>query len=176
MMTAILCAGFAYAQNIDVSGIVTDADNGEPMMGVSVAVMGTTRGTATDLDGRYSLSVPSGSKLTFSFMGYITQTVDVKGRTLNVELQPDAESLDEILVVAYGTQTKSSFTGSAAMVDSKKIEAHVSSNPVQALAGTASGVQFISTSGDPASSSQSIRYPSVIYSPFSSAFCFISST
>jgi len=157
MMTAILCAGFAYAQNIDVSGIVTDADNGEPMMGVSVAVMGTTRGTATDLDGRYSLSVPSGSKLTFSFMGYVTQTVDVKGRTLNVELQPDAEALDEILVVAYGTQTKSSFTGSAAMVDSKKIEAHVSSNPVQALAGTASGVQFISTSGDPASSSQSIR-------------------
>ena len=72
-------------------------------------------------------------------------------------MEPDSKALDEILVVGYGTQTKSSFTGSASMVQSKTIEAHIASNPVQALAGTAAGVQFVSTTGDPASSSQSIR-------------------
>ena len=157
MMAAILCAGVSYAQNIAVSGVVTDADNGEPLMGVSVAVMGTTMGAATDLDGRYSLSVPTGSSLTFSYLGYASQTIEVTGRTLNVALASDSKALDEILVVGYGTQTKSSFTGSASMVQSKTIEAHIASNPVQALAGTAAGVQFISTTGDPASSSQSIR-------------------
>ena len=70
MMAAILCAGMSYAQNIAVSGVVTDAEDGEPLMGVSVAVMGTTMGAATDLDGRYSLSVPTGSSLTFSYLGY----------------------------------------------------------------------------------------------------------
>ena len=157
MMAAILCAGMSYAQNIAVSGIVTDAEDGEPLMGVSVAVMGTTMGAATDLDGRYSLSVPTGSSLTFSYLGYASQTIEVTGRTLNVALEPDSKALDEILVVGYGTQTKSSFTGSASMVQSKTIEAHIASNPVQALAGTAAGVQFVSTTGDPASSSQSIR-------------------
>ena len=157
MMAAILCAGMSYAQNIAVSGIVTDADDGEPLTGVSVAVMGTTTGTSTDLEGRYSLSVPANTQLTFSYLGYASQTIEVTGRTLNVQLQSDATLLDEVMVVGYGTQTKSSFTGSASMVQSKTIEAHVASNPIQALAGTASGVQFVSTSGDPASSSQSIR-------------------
>lgn len=158
LMTAVLFTGMAFAQNINVSGVVTSADDGEPMMGVSVAVLGTSTGTATDLDGKYTITVPSDAKLTFSFIGYGTQTIAVNGRKqINVELVSEAVSMDDIIVVAYGTQTKSSFTGSAAMVQSKSIESHVTSSPTQALAGTTAGVQFVSTSGDPASSAQKIR-------------------
>lgn len=158
MMTALLCAGLTFAQNVSVSGVVTGADDGEPILGVSVAVMGTTQGTVTDINGKYSLTVPSNASLTFTFMGYETQTVAVQGKkTINVVLESDAKAIDEVIVVAYGTATKSSFTGSAATVKSESIESHITSNAVQALAGTTAGVQFTSVSGNPASSGQSIR-------------------
>lgn len=159
MMTALLCAGFAYAQNVQVSGIVTDADDGEPMIGVSVAVIGSTTGTATDLEGRYSISVPAQASLTFSFMGYESKTIAVAGKKIiNVALESDSKVIDEVMVVAYGEATKSAFTGSAAVVKSETIEAHVATSATAALAGTTAGVQFISSNGDPANAgAQTIR-------------------
>lgn len=156
MMTAILCASLTFAQNISVSGTVTGADDGEPILGVSVAVMGSTQGTVTDIDGHYTLSVPSNASLTFSFMGYETQTVAIQGKkTINVELESDSKAIDEVLVVAYGTATKSSFTGSAAMVKADAIESHITSNATTALAGTTAGVQFTGITGDPTSNNAS---------------------
>ena len=158
-LIALLIAGTMAAQNVQISGIVTDADDGEPMIGVSVAVRGTTIGTATDLEGRYNISVPSNSSLTFTFVGYVEQTVPVSGKkVINVAMESDARSIDEVIVVAYGTATKSAFTGSAAVVKSDAIEAHISTSATKALAGTTPGVQFISSNGDPASGgSQTIR-------------------
>ena len=96
--------------------------------------------------------------LVFSSIGYKTKEIAVDGRTaINVSLEPDAESLEETIVIAYGTATKSSFTGSASMVDAQTIESRISTNVTSALAGTAPGVQVISPSGDPADGSSSIR-------------------
>ena len=96
--------------------------------------------------------------LVFSSIGYKTKEIAVDGRTaINASLEPDAESLEETIVIAYGTATKSSFTGSASMVDAQTIESRISTNVTSALAGTAPGVQVISPSGDPADGSSSIR-------------------
>src|SRR5690606_7637341 len=100
---------------ITVRGKVTDA-NGDPLPGVTISVPGTTIGTATDLDGVYSLSVPEGSTLVFSFIGFQSQTIAVGGRSVvNVTLSEDLASLDEVVVVGYGTQKKSDLTGSVSV-------------------------------------------------------------
>lgn len=157
-LIAILFTGMISAQNVQISGTVTDADDGEPMIGVSVAVLGTTTGTATDVNGRYTIAVPSTAELTFSFMGYVSQTIPVSGnKVINVALESDSKVIDEVMVVAYGTATKSAFTGSAAVVKSDAIEAHVATSATSALSGTTPGVQFISSNGDPTSGGQTIR-------------------
>src|SRR5690606_10250439 len=98
-----------------ITGTVTD-QNGEPLPGVTVSVPGTTTGTATDLDGKYSLSVPEGSTLVFSFIGFESQSFEVGTRNvIDVVLIEDVSSLDEVVVVGYGTQRKSDLTGSVAV-------------------------------------------------------------
>ena len=158
MVLSVLMTTAAFAQNITVSGNVTDAANGEPVPFASVHLQGTMTGVSTDAEGHYSLSVPADGILVFSSIGYKSQEVAVASRSqVNVALESDSQYLDETIVVAYGTATKSSFTGSAAMVKSDAIEAHVATNVTTALAGTTPGVQLISTSGDPASNGSSIR-------------------
>ncbi len=148
----------AFAQNITVSGNVTDASNGEPVPFASVHLQGTMTGVSTDAEGHYSLSVPSDGILVFSSIGYKTQEVAIASRAhVDVALESDSQFIDETIVVAYGTATKSSFTGSASMVKSDAIEAHIATNVTSALAGTTPGVQMISSSGDPASNGSSIR-------------------
>ena len=148
----------AFAQNLTVSGNVTDAANGEPVPFASVHLQGTMTGVSTDAEGHYSLSVPADGILVFSSIGYKTQEVAVASRThVNVVLESDNQYLDETIVVAYGTATKSSFTGSAAVVNAETIENRISTNVTSALAGTTPGVQVISSSGDPASNGASIR-------------------
>ena len=152
MMTAVLCAGLAYAQDITVTGTVTDAENGEPMMQVSVAILGTANGTTTNLDGTYSIRVASDAELSFSFMGYETTTVPVNGqRTINVSLEPESKMVDEIVVQAYGTATRAQFVGSSSAVTGDKISAKSVSNVTNALSGVASGVQVVNGSGQPGS-------------------------
>ena len=157
-LLASLTVTVAMAQEITVSGTVIDSSDGEPVPYASVHLEGTMTGTSTDGDGNYSLRLPHGGNLVFSSIGYITVKEAVNGTmVLNIVLEPDTEHLEETIVVAYGTATKSSFTGSASMIGTEAIEARVSTDVTAALAGTTPGVQIISSSGDPASGGGSIR-------------------
>lgn len=149
----------AFAQNVEVTGIVTDASTGEGIPYASVMVDGTMNGVAADVNGHYSIKVPSRATvvLVYSSIGYTTQQIAREARTeINVALQSDNQ-LDDVLVVAYGTATKESFTGSASMVKTETITKKISTNVTSALAGTTPGVQLISSSGDPTSNSSTIR-------------------
>lgn len=158
MVLSALMTTAAFAQNLTVSGNVTDASNGEPVPFASVHLQGTMTGVSTDAQGHYSLSVPADGILVFSSIGYKTIEVAVASRTqINVAMESDSQFLDETIVVAYGTATKSSFTGSAAVVNAETIENRVTTNVTSALAGTTPGVQVISSSGDPASNGATIR-------------------
>lgn len=158
MVLSALMTTAAFAQNLTVSGNVTDASNGEPVPFASVHLQGTMTGVSTDAQGHYSLSVPADGILVFSSIGYKTIEVAVASRTqINVTMESDSQFLDETIVVAYGTATKSSFTGSAAVVNAETIENRVTTNVTSALAGTTPGVQVISSSGDPASNGATIR-------------------
>ena len=155
---ALSVCALAYGQNITVKGTVSDASTGEPVPFASLQLKGTMTGTSTDANGEYSISVPTDGILVFSSVGYTTQEVAVIGKTtINVSLASDAEFLDETIVVAYGTATKSSFTGSAAVVKSESIEKKIATNVTSALAGTTPGVQMISSSGDPTGNSSTLR-------------------
>ena len=158
ILIAALMSSAAIAQNISVSGNVTDSSTGEPIPYASVHLEGTMLGVSTDNEGHYSISVPHDGMLVFSSIGYKTKEVTVASSgVINVELHPDTEFIDETIVVAYGTATRSSFTGSASMVNAEAIEARTVTNVTSALAGTAPGVQVISSSGDPADGSATIR-------------------
>ena len=145
--------GWISAQTIQVSGTVTSADDGESLPGVTVFVKGTTQGATTDGDGKYVISVPSNATLLFSFVGMQNREFPVAGRqVIDVELQEDTQLLDEVIVVAYGTAKKSSFTGSASVVKGKDLAKLQTSNISKGLEGAAAGVQVISSSGQPGSS------------------------
>ena len=157
-LLASLTATVAMAQEINVSGTVIDYSNGEPVPYASVHLEGTITGTSTDGDGNYSIRLPHGGNLVFSSIGYITVKEAVNtSMVLNIVLEPDSEHLEETIVVAYGTATKSSFTGSASMIGTETIESRVSTDVTAALAGTTPGVQIISSSGDPAAGGGTIR-------------------
>jgi TonB-linked SusC/RagA family outer membrane protein len=134
----------------DIKGQVTDS-KGEPLIGVSVKVKGTTIGVSTDVNGRYSISVPDGATvLVLSYIGYTNQEVSINGRSsVDVQLAASTEALQEIVVVGYGTQKKSDLTGSITSVTAKDIKDQSFSNINQALQGKVAGVTFTSTSGDP---------------------------
>ena len=149
MLLAIAVPVCAIAQNVTVKGLVKD-DAGEPLALVSVAELGTTNGTVTDLDGNYSISVPSNATLQFSFMGYTTVSEQVNGRsTINVTLSEDAELLEEIVVIGYGVQKKSDLTGAVTSVRTDDLKNRSTSDAAAALMGKASGVQVVTASGAP---------------------------
>ena len=154
-MTAI--AASAQEIPLTVKGKITDASTGDPIPYASVHLEGTMTGVSSDGEGGYAITIPEDGILIFSSIGYTTREVAVEGRSiLNVTLEPDTESLEETIVIAYGTSTRSSFTGSATMVDAQTIGSRVSTNVTSALAGTTPGVQVISSSGDPAAGGATI--------------------
>jgi len=138
-----------YAQRITVSGKVTAGGEGLP--GVTVAVKGSNHGTITSIDGDYSLQTEPQNTLVFSFIGYESQEIQVNGRkVINVEMQESSIAIDEVVItVPYGTAKKSTFTGSASVVDKKIIAASQVSSVSKALQGTVAGLQSFSTSGQP---------------------------
>lgn len=112
-----------FAQGLQVKGVVTSADDGQPIPGVSVVVKGTTTGMITDLNGSYSLNTPENSTLVFSFVGMKTQEIQVSGRTtINIVLAPEQTDIDEVVVVGYGTQKKSLVTGAISKVSSDELK------------------------------------------------------
>lgn len=140
----------AYAQQVKVSGKVSDTNN-EPMIGVSILEKGTTNGVISDLDGNYELSVNEGATLVFSYIGYVTQEKPTTGGTLNIILKEDNQTLEEVVVVGYGVQKKSSVTGSISQVKSEDMHNRTITNAEQALQGKTAGVQIISASAAPGS-------------------------
>ena len=143
-----------YAQTFSVSGNVTD-ENNMPLLGVNVIVKGESRGTTTDFDGNYTVeNISPGDVLQFSYVGFQTQEKTITNQqTVNVVLQTDSESLDEVLVIGYGTQTKKEVTGAVSVVGSQTIEDLNPTRVEQALQGTVPGVNITSTSGSPGSGS-----------------------
>src|SRR5690606_32956979 len=141
-----------FAQDKTVSGTVTDQD-GLPLPGASIVIKGTTVGVQTDFDGNYAIQASNGDILVFSFVGQKTEERNVgTSNTINVELGIDAQALEEVIVVGYGTATKESFTGTATTIDAESISQKSVSNISQALAGEAAGVRVINTSGQPGTS------------------------
>lgn len=154
MSALFLLAGmpFLLAQNqIKVSGKVTD-DLKESMIGVSVFEKGTTNGVITDLDGNYMLSVKEGAVIVYSYIGYVTQEKKAVPGVMNVTLKEDTKTLDEVVVVGYGVQKKSSVTGAISQVKTEDMQNRTISNAPAALQGKTAGVQVIQTSAAPGSS------------------------
>ncbi len=153
----LMAATAVHAQNITVTGTVKDASTGEPVPFASIRLDGTMTGGMTDMDGIYSIAVPADGLLIFSSIGYKDTPVPVDGKTQHdVNLEPDTEMLEETIVVAFGTATKESFTGSATVVKSEDISKVQSSDVTRALEGMVAGVQMTTSSGS-LSSSPSIQ-------------------
>ena len=154
---SVLLAVGVSAQNITVTGNVTDASTGEGIPFASVIVKGTTQGVAADADGYYAIEMPADGALEFSSIGYMTQEIAVEGKTfVNAELEPDNEFIDETIVVAYGVQKKSSFVGAAEQISGEKLQSMSSSNISKSLEGAVAGLQTSSSSGTPGSSANII--------------------
>ena len=148
MALALTVSALVSAQNITVKGSVKDASTGEGIPFASLQVKGTMVGASTDLDGLYSISVPADGVLIFSSIGYLNAEVPVAGRAVvDVTLSPDSQVLEETIVVAFGTATKESFTGSATVVKSDDIAKVQASDATRALEGVVAGVQMTTASG-----------------------------
>ncbi|MDR0413096.1 MAG: TonB-dependent receptor [Dysgonamonadaceae bacterium] len=150
----LVIAGFAlqgFAQNTGrVTGKVTDAENGDALIGVSVTVEGMSIGTATDVEGGFTLDVPQGKSLVFSYIGYRKQTVAVRGTSaMAVRLSPDVQMLEEVVAIGYGSMKKSDLTGAVGSISGEKLRAAPVARVDQALQGRLAGVTVNSNSGQP---------------------------
>ena len=144
----LMTAFWASAQNVAVKGRVTDSANGDGVPFAAVQVKGASTGGTTDIDGVYSINVPSDAVLVFSSLGYETAEAAVAGRSvIDIALAPDTHMLEETVVVAFGTSTKEAFTGSATVVKSDDIAKMQGSEPTRALEGLVAGVQMTTSSG-----------------------------
>jgi len=147
---ALLLAFFAIGLNVvlaqtrEITGSVTSADDGGGMPGVSISVKGTSLGTITDMNGKYLLKVPADAKtLVFSFVGMTTQEEAIGNRSvISIKLKSDNIAVEEVMVVAYGTVKKSSFTGSAGVVSAEKLETRTLTSVTQALEGSLQGYRL----------------------------------
>ena len=149
-VSLFLCVGSMLAQT-KVSGTVLSQEDGQPIIGAAVKVAGTSTGMLTDVNGRFSITIPEGkSQLEITYLGYEGVTVQAKNG-MRVFLKTDAKTLDEVMVVAFGTQKKQAFTGSASVVGTEKLDQHVTTNVADALVGTVSGLQIRGSSGAPGS-------------------------
>ncbi|MDH6303601.1 TonB-linked SusC/RagA family outer membrane protein [Parabacteroides sp. PF5-5] len=144
----------AFAQGRQVTGVITDATTGEPMIGVNVLVKGTTNGTITDFDGNYAISdVPANATLVISYIGYLTQELPAGNNSvINVLLKEDTQSLEEVVIVGYGVQKKSDLTGAISSVSSERISSIGTSSVMSALQGSTPGVDISTNSARPGSS------------------------
>ena len=140
-----------FGQTADIKGVVTDATTGETLIGVSVAEKGTTNGILTDIDGQYTIKVPSGATLVFTYVGYDPQEVKVTGGTLDIKMKPSQQTLDEIIVIGYGVQKKSVVTAAISSVKASDLEKMTPSRIENVLNGQVSGVSITTNSGQPGS-------------------------
>ncbi|SDM70724.1 SusC/RagA family TonB-linked outer membrane protein [Kriegella aquimaris] len=156
MILIVMVSFNSFAQST-VTGTVTD-EYGGPLIGATVLVAGTTNGTVTDFDGRYSIAVPDGAtQLAFSYVGYLTQTVDINGRTVvDASMLVDAEQLSEVVIVGYGTQLESQITGSIGKAEPDDMARVATPTVGQALQGRVAGVFIKNQNGQPGSNKTNI--------------------
>ena len=152
IISFLLLPFWLCAQQINVSGTVVSADDNIPLPGVSVIVNGTSKGTATDFDGKYSIdNVASNATLTFSFVGFTTIEVQVNGRnTIGIRLETDSEQLDAVVVTGYQKQRKKDITGAVTVVDVEEMKKQTAANPIRALQGRVPGM-LVTGNGEPSS-------------------------
>ena len=143
-----LCVAFGYAQQITVKGTVKDG-SGQPLMGASVLVKGTSHGTAADFDGNFELKVDKGVTLVVSSVGYKSREVAAKAGTMNIVLQEDTQQLEDVVVIGYGAIKKKDLTGSVNLVTDKDFNKAPAVNADQLIQGKIAGVQMTSASGAP---------------------------
>src|SRR5699024_7201085 len=154
MTLLLLCWGAAESfaqQQVEISGQVTDASDGSSLPGVNIIVKGTTTGTTTNIDGEYNLRVPADADtLIFSFIGFLDQAIPLSDQTeINVALKPNVQSLQDVVVVGYGTQQKEQVTGSVSKVSSKEFVSGSISNPAQLIQGKVPGLSIATGGADP---------------------------
>lgn len=154
LVVAIAVPQMAMAQDSRiVTGNVTD-EAGLPLLGVTVLVPGTSTGTSTDIDGNFSVKVPAGATtLEFSYIGYSRLALPIQGETMNVQMTPDTQVMDEVVVIGYGSQKKDDLTGSITAVGEKDFNEGLISSPEQLINGKVAGVQIVSAGGSPTSGS-----------------------
>lgn len=153
ILIAIMCSAPVFAQTgRNISGTVVD-ETGEPLIGATVKVVGSLSGTTTDLDGRYNLKVSAEAKLlTISYVGYTTETVDIKSDVVNVTMYPDNQLLNEVVVIGYGTRKREDLTGAVSTVTDKDFNKGMISSPEELVNGKIPGLQIVSAGGSPSSS------------------------
>ena len=134
-----------------ITGTIADS-KGEPLIGANVLVKGTTIGTVTDLDGKFTIEAPANATLVFSYIGYLSQELRATSAPMKITLKDDSQALEEVVVVGYGVQKKSVVTGAISSVKSEDMMNSTNTRPEQALQGKTSGVQVVSSSGAPGSS------------------------
>ncbi|HYW96017.1 MAG TPA: carboxypeptidase-like regulatory domain-containing protein, partial [Bacteroidales bacterium] len=138
-------------QPVSVTGIITDSETGLPLPGVNILVDGTNKGAISDAEGKYTIEAPNANAiLVFSFIGYTQKRVEMNGRTkIDVSMAPDVKSLDEVVVIGYGTRSKRDVTTSISSVDAAQLEKSVSMSPDLAMQGRMTGVLVTGNSGNP---------------------------
>ena len=141
--------GFISADTLTVTGTVTSASDGEPLIGVTVQVKGTAAGTSTDIDGNYSIKAETGKTLVFSYVGMTQREITVTGPRIDVALTENSEVLDEVVVIGYGVQKKKLVTGATAQIKGDDIAKMNTTSPLQAMQGQLPGVNIASSSGQP---------------------------
>lgn len=141
--------GFISADTLTVTGTVTSASDGEPLIGVTVQVKGTAAGTSTDIDGNYSIKAETGQTLVFSYVGMTQREITVTGPRIDVALTENSEVLDEVVVIGYGVQKKKLVTGATAQIKGDDIAKMNTTSPLQAMQGQLPGVNIASSSGQP---------------------------
>lgn len=150
-LLGILMVQLVFAQQKTITGNITD-ESGLPLPGASIIIENTTRGVATDFDGKYSITASEGDVLVFSFVGFISQRITVGASdVINVNFQDDSSELQEVIVTAYGTQKRESIAGAVSVIKSDQIENATFSNPVKSLEGLVSGLRVIQVNGQPGS-------------------------
>jgi hypothetical protein len=156
LLCVVFASGALWAQNVQVSGVVTDADDGQPLPGVSVVVKGARTSASTDVNGRYTISVSDDATLVFSYVGLKAQEHAVAGRAvINVALAAGSIALDEVVVTALGISREKKALGYAVQeVKASELDKAANTNLVTALQGKVAGVDIVSSSGMPGASSK----------------------
>ncbi|MFH4964852.1 TonB-dependent receptor [Gaetbulibacter sp. M235] len=158
LLLLFLVSVYGLAQSKSVTGVVTSSEDNTPIPGVNVIVQGTSRGASTDFDGNFSIQVSVGEILEFSYVGFKTKTITVGNQnSINVILDIDVESLDEVVIVGYGTQKKAVLTSSVSSIKGEDLASEPIANATQALQGKAAGVHIIASDAPGSASTVIIR-------------------